>query len=390
MKILHCVEFYHPSVGGAQEGVKQLSERLVKLGHDVTVATTRLATRKVPALHGVNIQEFDIRGNFVRGISGEVERYQNYLKESDFDVIMNYAAQQWTTDATLPLLAEIKAKKVFVPCGFSGLYSPDYREYFESMKGWMKQYDICVFLSNYYRDIDFARANSVEHIKVIPNGAGADEFSEVPNADIRKYLGIPENHCLILHVGSHTGHKGHAEALKIFSKAKIKNAVFLMVANKFSERCAMQCALSAKTLNISPSNRRDGKKVIITELTREETLAAYHAADLFLFPSNVECSPLVLFEAMASKTAFLTTDVGNAKEIITWSDGGKLLPTEEINNGYARAKISESVEVLEEMYRSRDTRETLAQAGHRAWQARFTWEKITLQYEDLYKRLVNA
>jgi glycosyltransferase involved in cell wall biosynthesis len=55
---------------------------------------------------------------------------------------------------------------------------------------------------------------------------------------------------------------------------------------------------------------------MITSLSRIETLAAYHQADLFLFPSNIECSPLVLFESIASKTPFLTTDVGNAKEII--------------------------------------------------------------------------
>jgi len=39
MNILHCVESYYPSVGGMQEVVKQLSERLVKLGHAVKVAT---------------------------------------------------------------------------------------------------------------------------------------------------------------------------------------------------------------------------------------------------------------------------------------------------------------------------------------------------------------
>lgn len=39
MKIFHCVESYYPAVGGMQEVVKQLSERLACLGHDVTVVT---------------------------------------------------------------------------------------------------------------------------------------------------------------------------------------------------------------------------------------------------------------------------------------------------------------------------------------------------------------
>ncbi len=45
MRILHTVEFYHPSIRGAQEVVRQFSERLVTLGHDVTVVTTKLPER---------------------------------------------------------------------------------------------------------------------------------------------------------------------------------------------------------------------------------------------------------------------------------------------------------------------------------------------------------
>ena len=55
MKILHTVEFYHPSIGGMQEVVKQLSERLVLLGHDVTVATTKMSERKESCINGVKI-----------------------------------------------------------------------------------------------------------------------------------------------------------------------------------------------------------------------------------------------------------------------------------------------------------------------------------------------
>jgi glycogen synthase len=40
MKILHTVEFYSPSTGGAQEVVKQLSERMAEKGHVVTVILT--------------------------------------------------------------------------------------------------------------------------------------------------------------------------------------------------------------------------------------------------------------------------------------------------------------------------------------------------------------
>ena len=73
MKILHTVEFYHPSVGGMQEVVRQISERLVALGHQVTVATTALPERTEKEINGVKIVEFKISGNAVRGMSGETD-----------------------------------------------------------------------------------------------------------------------------------------------------------------------------------------------------------------------------------------------------------------------------------------------------------------------------
>lgn len=63
MKIFHCVESYFPAIGGMQEVVKQLSERLVALGHDVTVLTRFHSDRKFDSLNGVKIRTFNIIGN---------------------------------------------------------------------------------------------------------------------------------------------------------------------------------------------------------------------------------------------------------------------------------------------------------------------------------------
>ncbi|WMW24307.1 glycosyltransferase family 4 protein [Methanolobus sediminis] len=390
MKILHTVEFYHPSVGGAQEVVRQLSERLAQLGHDVTVATTRLPERDFTIFNGVKIKDFSISGNAVRGFSGEIERYKEFILESDFDVIMNYAAQQWTTDLMLPMLDKIPSKKVLVPCGFSGLYSSEYREYYEQMKIWLKKYDACVYLSNDYRDINFAKKNGVDNKSIIiPNGAGEDEFSKKVNIDIRAKLKIPHNHFLLLHVGSHTGLKGHREAITIFKKSNIKDATLLIVANDINVRCTLNCHLAEITNHFCKLLHFTDKHIIVKFLSREETVAAYHEADLFLFPSNIECSPLVLFEAMASKTPFLTTDVGNAKEIIDWSNGGELLPTLQYLNGYVKADINASIDVLQNLFYNPQKRQNLAINGYKKWILSFTWEKITRDYENLYFNVLN-
>ena len=388
MKILHTVEFYHPSVGGMQEVVKQISERLVRLGHDVTVSTTRLPARREKVISGVKIEEFAVKGKLATGIDGELERYQQFLLNGEFDVITNFAAQQWATDGMITILDRIRGKKVFVPTGFSGFYLPEYKKYFESMKQWMKQYDMNVFLSDDYRDINFARECGIKKITVIPNGAAEDEFLADTEIDIRALLGIPEEHFLLLHVGSHTGVKGHAEAIRIFSKARIRKATFLIVANSFWRGCTNACKLKELAYNVWFGLSSGEKRLIITSLSRPETVAAYKAADMFLFSSNIECSPLVLFECMASKTPFLTTDVGNSAEIVEWSKAGMLLPTTKDAKGFSAADVGGSAQMVEDVYGDGISRERMRESGFKVWQERFTWGKITREYEALYHKLL--
>ena len=388
MKILHTVEFYHPSIGGMQEVVKQLSERLVLLGHDVTVATTKMSERKESCIKGVKISEFSISGSFVRGLKGDIKKYEELLIESDFDVIVNFAAQQWATDIALSVLDKIKAKKIFVPTGFSGLYAPEYVEYFKKMKTWMKQYDMNIFLSDDYRDVNFARENGIEKRVLIPNGAGEDEFLSENNYNIRAKLGISKNDFLILHVGSHTGVKGHAEAIKIFKKAKIKNSTLLIIGNICGiGGCYRSCKRKGQFFNRMPFRIFDKRKIFINEMNRIETVSAYKAADLFLFPSNIECSPIVLFECMASKTPFLTSDVGNSVELIDWSKSGILLPTNkgQHNRGLSRVDVKKSSEMLNALANDKQKREKMADAGFNIWKEKYSWEKISLEYEKVYK-----
>lgn len=385
MKILHTVEGYPPSVGGMQEAVRQVSEHLVRRGHDVTVATSKMEARSDRMINGVQVEEFAVDGSMVRGYKGEAERYAQFLLDSSFDVIANFAAQQWATDVMLPLLERIKARKVFVPTGFSALRLPAYRDYFKSMESWFHQYDLSIFLSEGHQDINFARACGVKNMAVIPNGAASDEFLEDSRIDIRARLGISRETFLILHVGSHTGIKGHAEAMEIFRRARIKNALLLIVGNTTSVHCARECRRKRLLFNCFPARLYDGKKIAVMELPREETVAAFKAADLFLFPSQSECSPLVLFECMAAALPFLTTDVGNAAEIIKWSGGaGLLLPTDRDESGYSHAVTEPAAALLEELYRDARRRREMGQAGFAAWRGRFTWERIAQDYEEAY------
>lgn len=382
MKILHTVESYLPSANGMSEVASQISEHLVALDHEVTVVTGK-NQRRDRVINGVNVFEFDISGNEARGYRGDIDSYQNFILNSNFDIMTNFAAQQWATDLVLPLLDNIKAKKVFVPTGFSALFDPQYHQYFENMKSWFHKYDMNVFLSDDYRDIKFARENNVNNTIIIPNGADEKEFLRKSKTNIRNILGLPENCFLILHVGSHTGVKGHREAIQIFQKANIPNSCLLIIGNART-KCLYECIINS-TINNLKSRKQPIK---IKNYSRDLTIAAYQQADIFLFPSNIECSPIVLFEAAASKTPFLATDVGNSKEIADWLQSGLILPTSKDDKNYSFAKVDESAKILKDLSINKNQRLKMSKAGFNNWKSNYTWAKISDRYEHLYKSLL--
>ncbi len=388
MKILHCVETYYPVKGGMQEVARQLSERLARMGHAVTVATRIHIDRKEKIVNGVQVIDFDLAGNSVVGISGDPVPYQEFLLKSDFDIITFFAAQQWATDLALPILRQLKAKKVFVPTGFPGLYWKEFTSYYEGMKTSIHDFDSIIFLSSDYKDINFARANGFTRFEIIANGADEQEFLVDYPVDVRKELNIPSSAGLVLHVGSYSGFKGQLEAMDIFLRAKIPGSVLMMIGNGYEDFKIPRRRpdLWARFL----LNRWFGNnRIIINQFSREFTVAAYKAADVFLFPSNIECSPIVLFESAAAGLPFLTTDVGNAKEIVSWTGGGELMRTAIDKKGFSHVSVNDGVKMLRELLQNSEKRKQLSERGFKSWRDKFTWAQITKEYERLYSELLS-
>ena len=385
MKILHTVEFYSPSVGGAQEVVRRISEQLVQRGHEVTVATTHLPERESTCINGVRIEGFSISGNEVLGYRGETDRYLRFLSDGRFDVMMNYAAQQWATDLAFSIVSKVPYRKVMAPCGFSALSLSKYEPYFRKMPDIMRQYDHLIVHSEMTRDSQFIRQHGLNHYSVMPNGAAREEFEHATD-DFRERYRIPRGIPMLLTVGSHTGAKGHSLSMDAFAHAKIGRAVLVIIGNVLGGiGCLRRCQIQAAWVRFRSLGQ---KMVLLLDLPRKDVVNAYRAADLFVFGSNIECSPIVLFEAMAGATPFVSSDVGNAREIADWGGSGIIIPAVLDSNGLARATVSDMARAIENLISDPSKLQAMAQAGHDSWKKRFSWETIATQYESLYDRLI--
>lgn len=384
MRVLHAVELYHPSVGGAQEVVRQVSERLAQRGHDVTVATTALAERDAGEIAGVRISEFEAGGNAVRGMTGDIEGYRRLVLEGGFDVLMVYAAQQWTFDALLDVLDRVPCPVIVAPCGFSALGDPAWSEYFGALPERLARASGLVVHSETYQDARFLAEHDLA-TELVPNGADEREFGELPDrGEARAELGLADGVPLLLTVGAHTGEKGHAEALRAVRRLKGR-AQLLVVGNAPHGRgCLPTCRVRAWTTTATSFGRRRAR---VVDLSRSETLAAFAAADLFVFASNVECSPIVLFEAAASSTPFVAADVGNAAEIASWTGGGVIAATTRDEHGRARVDEADLARQVGGLLADQGRLERMGSAARDAWSRSYTWDAVTDRYEGLYARM---
>jgi glycosyltransferase involved in cell wall biosynthesis len=340
-------------------------------------------------VNGVRVVSFSIKGNLVKGMTGPVAEYQHFLKEGKFDSILIKAAQQWTFDAVVDVLPTLDARKVFIPCGFSGFQDKRYRYYFNKMSDWLGIFDQIVFYASDYQDINFARQRGLTNIALIPNGVDEREFTYKNDLGIRGRLGIPDENNLLLSVGSRIMAKGHWEVLEAFRLARIDRPTTLVLNGNpvssgilFTLKRAIKHAVSGRwplSWLVLRVNRDPNKKVLITNLPRHDLLALYSAANLFVFASHVEYSPLVLFEASAAGLPFITSSAGNSKEIVQWLEGGLIIEAKSAGSAEVEPnKLSRAIE------NSLSDRESLRALGEKArnnvFQKGFVWEKIIDQY----------
>lgn len=398
MKILHAVETYYPSVSGAPEVVRRLSEHMVRLGHDVTIATRKLPGRKSLKHNGVKIVEFDIkptsdRGmSTVTGLSGDTKKYQNFLINSKFDVIMSYAAQQWSTDLMLPILDRINAKKVLVPCGYSALFDPEYKDYFEELPKYLRKFDATVYLSKDYRDINFARKHNLKNTHLIPNGADETEFSKLPTkaekAELKKSYGIKG--LTLMTIANYTGEKGHQELLYVFKRLPVASTT-LVSAGAITPGIGSYDSFKAQAERINTSNKFPGKKVIMIDGSKRVAVKELlKCADLFVFFSNIEASPLVLYESAAAGVPFIATAAGNSVEIAKWTDAGVVVKTNKRPNGRVAADLKDALWQLTKLAYNWRRRKKMGKLGRQTWKKKYTWRKISNDYLDLYEGLLKG
>lgn len=146
-------------------------------------------------------------------------------------------------------------------------------------------------------------------IRVVPFGVDDAFFNlpKEPRTAFRARLGLPEKAFVVLHVGSVGPRKNIPTVIEAVAGLRTagQDAWLLQVGGTFSAK--QQADLATRRL--------DRFVVSVGEAKEAELRAAYHAADVLLFPSHYEGFGFPVLEAMASGLPVVTSGAGGLAEV---------------------------------------------------------------------------
>ena len=386
--------FYPPHAGGIEYHVENISKRLVRRGHKVTVLTSMLPTIEMPSVettpHGVEI--FRLKAFFPlsrfypslssQGFSWHVRKaIEQIVRKRQIEVIHAHGHHYYLTWRAIDAACRLKVPSVLTMHGLYALSPSDSIAQVEEeifnltiFKQELKKVSATIGLTQKITKFAKKYGPSTNNYLTIPNGVNFNVFSK--NRDnrlrYRQKYGIDNDKTVVLFLGRFASIKG---VLELASAAKIvveedSDVFFLFVGEGPLHRELADYLQPIKE-----------NSMIIGWLPPDKIHEPYLASDIFVLPSKSEALPLTILEAMAAKLHIVTTPVGGVPEVLEKYRRKTLL-----RNGSPN-EISGAILHLTQQKSSSPLNEESASLAD--YIKIFDWEKIAEKHSLLYENLLD-
>lgn len=209
-------------------------------------------------------------------------------------------------------------------------------------------------------------------IVVIPNGINTQKFKGFSKSSIRAKYNVPIDQKIILFVGALKPVKGIRyliEAFKIICQ-KIPEAKLIIVGDDF-ERQSLESIVKQDGLE---------EKVDFIGRVLHDKIPEYLAlADVFVLPSLSEGLPVVILEAMSSGLPVVATNVRGVPEIINDGENGFLV----------EPKNSQQIVDKILMLLKNDLLQEKISNNNKEKAKKYDWENIIIEIEKIYFNVLN-
>lgn len=292
---------------------------------------------------------------------------------SNFDHILIYSDSSWEFPNILDNINKIKCKISLVLVGAYFLQSN--LKYLDILKNNISKFNLITH-SKITPDYKWCIDNSLP-VRVVPNGTDLLEFKD-NTINFREKYNIKEKY-IINSTGNLFFGKGFDVLPKIAKnlKAKLGDFIILSISSTvkytYDKRFLQQTKQQSKGLPIR----------FLRDLSREDVIASFKTSDILVLPSKKEVAPLVLLEARASKTPWLSMTVGNAEDV----PGGVVIHNSNVDNkGYKIVNsdiVDNFAEEIKSILLSNELRKQLISEGQRDIY-KLDWSKIVPEYNRMF------
>lgn len=368
MKIIQVAAYYPPHIGGMENCVKEISERLAGKGNKVEVFVSDIGCKKERLSSTNNLNIHYLKSWVIAHTTITPSLFFLLLKMSKDSIIHLHIAQAIIPEIVflvskikkIPYIAHIHAD--VEPSGIMGFLLPFYKKVFlqRVLNSALK---IIVPSKDYIDLVSKKYAISKAKIYEIPLGVNLKYFNSISNkmhSPIR-----------LLFVGRFADQKNIPLLIQSFKLVIERNHqdIELHIVGDGEEKNKIIALIKSENLV---------KKVILHgELRGKKLYKTYSNSDIFILTSKYESFGLVLIEAMASGLPIIASNIPAVGNIIENGKTGLLVKTTPedfaeaieklLNNPKLREKLSENV--LEDV-------------------KKYEWNKSVQKFERIYSEVM--
>ncbi len=410
MKILHVTPLYYPSSGGAQRHVKEVSDRLVSRGHQVTILTTNAkddrnlidgiedALPKIELIDGVSV--FRLRaspGLFAMGLDGLVNLRGGYRLLS---ALLTAGGLEMLSlhPRSLDFVRSIIRSDADLVASWNWYWPPAYHVYlarrlrrfqlvgfplFHTEERWVQRsvYDRMVAVSDalvvntsHERDFILRRAPAARNVVVAGVGVDPTQFARRQGNAFRTRHALGSGP-LIGFVGRMSPNKGVDKVVEAMGTVWDWNKdVRLVLAGSRTNNFPR---LDTLLHRLAPHER--ARVLMLPNFSEREKADLYDSLDVFVLPSIGESFGIAYLEAWMCHKPVIGSRIGSTSCVIEDGVDGMLVDPNDPSD-IARAIIH----LLADPHR----RVQMGERGHAKAIEHFTWEKVTDRVEQCFLHLI--
>lgn len=240
------------------------------------------------------------------------------------------------------------------------------------------------------RDVQELYGVDPARVRVIHNGIDPDEYRPLPDPETLRRLGVDPEIPIVLFVGRITRQKGILHLVRALPRLEGEMQVVLCAGAPDTPEIAREM----KELVEEAKREASARVVWLADmLPKEEVIALYSRADVFVCPSVYEPFGIINLEAMACETPVVASAVGGIPEIVVPGETGLLVPFEAEGGDSPEPRDPEAfardlAAAITELMGAPERRAAMGRAARERVLAQFSWSRIAELTAEFYRELV--